>query len=370
MEEATGAPSSSTVYDPRRLRASGRDGGGVMNRPPSPLTMLLSRHTRRREFIAGLGGAAVWPLAAGAQQAAVPLIGFLDWPSPQPKAGYIGAFRQGLAENGYVEGRNVAIEFRWANTQSWRMPDLAAELVQHQVTVIVAVNASSAARAAKAATSTIPIVFVYGGDPLADGLVTSMSRPAANVTGVTTFTIGLGGKRLSLLCNLVPQATTVAFLSGDSSFLHHDEQIADILGAAHAQGRQIVPVEFHGRDRDYEAAFTTLTQQRAAGLVVGAFTFRNGNRIAMLAARHRIPTIYPGRGFVAAGGLMSYSATLGDIYRQAGIYTGLVLKGRKPAELPVFQPTKFEFVINLKAASAIGLEIPPTMLAIADEVIE
>jgi putative tryptophan/tyrosine transport system substrate-binding protein len=325
---------------------------------------------RRRDFIVGLAGAAAaWPRAAHAQQTAMPVIGFLDWGSPRPNADFVVAFRQGLAETGYVEGQNVAIEYRWANGQSGRMPALAAELVQRQVAVVIPVLATSAARAARAATSTIPIVFAYGGDPVKDGLVASLNQPGGNVTGVTDIVTELGGKRLSLLRDLVPQATTAGFLSGDSSYLLYEEQRSEILAAARALERQIVILETRS-DRDYEAAFTTLIQRKAGALVVGAFTFRNTNKILALAARYEIPTVYPGRGYVVAGGLMSYGAVRLDIFRQVGQYTGRILKGEKPADLPVVLPTKFEFVINLKTAKTLGLEIPPTLLALADEVIE
>jgi putative ABC transport system substrate-binding protein len=321
---------------------------------------------RRREFIAGLGSAAAWPVVALAQQVTVPVIGFLDWASPRPNAGQIVAFRQGLAEAGFIEGRNLAIEYRWANSQLTRLPALAADLVGHQVAVIVAVSATSAALAAKEATSTIPIVFENGDDPLKVGLVASLNRPGGNVTGVTSFNTELGGKRFSLLRDLVPQATTVGFLSGNSKY---EEQRSQILASALALGRQVIMVETRG-DGSSEAAFRTLAQREAVALIVGNFTFRRPNQIVALAARYKIPTIYPRRGYVAAGGLMSYGAVNPDIFRQVGQYTGRILKGAKPADLPVVQATKFEFVINLKTAKALGLTIPETLLATADEVIQ
>jgi ABC-type uncharacterized transport system substrate-binding protein len=323
---------------------------------------------RRREFIAGLGGAAAWPLAARAQQPAMPVIGFLGLGLPRPNADFVVAFRGGLAETGYVEGQNVAIEYLWANAQSARMRVLAAGLVDHQVAVIVTF-VNSAAHAAKAATARIPIVFMYGGDPVKDGLVAGLSQPGGNVTGVTDIITELGGKRLNLLRDLVPQVTTIAFFSGDSSYLHFAEQSSQMLSAALALGRQVIILETHS-DRDYEAAFTRLNERQAGALIVGAFTFPNANKIVALAARYKIPTIYPNRGYVAAGGLMSYSAANTDLYRQVGIYAGRILKGEKPAGLPIQQPTKFELVINLKTAKELRLEIPRILLAQADEVIE
>jgi putative ABC transport system substrate-binding protein len=327
---------------------------------------------RRREFITLLGSTVappiLWPLAARAQKPSMPVIGFLHWDSFRPDAGFVVAFRQGLAEVGYVEGQKVAIEYRSANGQFARLPALAAELVQSRVAAIAAVGALGPARAAKAATSTIPIVFAYGGDPVDDGLVASLNQPGGNVTGVTFDPGELGGKRLSLLRDLVPHATTLAFLSGDSSYSAYEDEKTKILAAAHALGRQVIILETHS-DSDYEAAFTTLVQRQAGALIVGPFVFRNTNKIVVLAARYKIPTIYPNRGYVAAGGLMSYAANI-DMNRQAGNYTGRILKGVKPAELPVLQPTKFDLVINLKTAKALGLEIPAMLLVLADEVIE
>jgi putative ABC transport system substrate-binding protein len=334
--------------------------------------MLLSRHTRRREFITLLGGAAAaWPLAARAQQPAMPVIGFLGLGSPRPMGRLVAAFRQGLAKAGYVEGQNVAIEFRWADfSQSARLPALAAELVHRQVAVIFAGGFGGPAFAAKAATSTIPIVFAYGGDPVKGGLVASLSHPGGNVTGVTAINAELVSKWLSLAGDLVPQATTVGFLSGDSSYLaFYEDQKSQILAAARALGRQVIILETRS-DLDYEAAFKTLVQREAGALIVGPFAFRNTNEILALAARYKIPTIYPRRSYVEAGGLMSYAADYADTFRQAGVYTGRILAGAKPADLPVMLATKFELVINLKTAKALGLEISPTLLATAHEVIE
>ena len=325
----------------------------------------------RRELLVALGGAAAgWPLAARAQQPAMPVIGFLGLGSPRPMGRLVAAFRQGLAKAGYVEGQNVAIEFRWADfSQSARLPALAAELVHRQVAVIFTGGFGGPAFAAKAATSTIPIVFAYGGDPVKGGLVASLSHPGGNVTGVTAINAELVSKWLSLAGDLVPQATTVGFFSGDSSYLAYEDRKSQILAAARALGRQVIILETRS-DLDYEAAFKTLVQREAGALIVGPFAFRNTNEILALAARYKIPTIYPRRDYVEAGGLMSYAADYADTFRQAGVYTGRILAGAKPADLPVMLATKFELVINLKTAKALGLEISPTLLATAHEVIE
>jgi putative ABC transport system substrate-binding protein len=324
----------------------------------------------RREFIAGLGGVVAWPLAARAQQATMPVIGLLDWGFPRQNAPFMAAFHEGLAGAGYVEGRNVAIEYHWANTQGSALRALAEVLVHRQVAAIVAVGSTGPAHAAKAATSTIPIVFVYDGDPERDGLVGSLNRPGRNMTGVASFSIELQGKRLGLLSDLVPRAKIFAFLSGDSRYMHHEEQQTEIIAAADRIERQVVILEVRG-PRDFEAAFTMLIQRQAEALVVGAFAFGNAGQISALAARHKIPTIYPWRAMVErAGGLMSYGAVVDDMFRQAGIYTGRILKGEKPVDLPVVRANKFEFVINLKTANALGLTIPETLLATADKLIE
>jgi putative ABC transport system substrate-binding protein len=325
---------------------------------------------RRREFIAVLGVAVAWPLAARAQQRAIPVIGFLYWESFTPNVlTRLDPFRQGLAEAGYVEGQNVATEYRWANGQFGRLPALAAELVQRQVAVIVAIGALSPVLAAKRATSSIPIVFAYGGDPVENGVVASLSRPGGNVTGIAIINSELAGKRLDLLQELVPQATTFAFLSGTSSYFAYEDQKSQILAAAHTLGRQVIILEIR-TDRDYEEAFKTLVQRQARGLVVGPFPFRNTNKIVALAARYEVPTIYPNRGYVAAGGLMSYGADGTDIFRQAGIYTGRILNGDKPADLPVQRSTRFKLAINLKTAKVLGLTVPRILQAGVDEVIE
>jgi putative ABC transport system substrate-binding protein len=322
---------------------------------------------RRREFIGGLGSAAMCPLTARAQQRATAVIGFLS--AARQNTGTVVAFRKGLAEVGYVEGQNVAIEYRWANGQFSQLPALAAELVHRQVDVIVAGNFRGPALAAKAATSTIPIVFFYAGDPVDDGLVASLNHPGGNVTGATAATSQLAGKWLSFIGDLVPHATTVAFLSGDSSYISYEDQKRQILAEAGALGREVVVLETRS-NRDYEAAFEMLVQRHASALIVGPFPFRNINEIVALAERYKIPTIYPGRAYVQAGGLMSYGGISIDTVHQAGTYAGRILKGEKPASLPIIRSSKFDLVINLKTAKALGLEIPRILLVQAHELIE
>jgi putative ABC transport system substrate-binding protein len=319
----------------------------------------------RRAFIGALGGAVAWPLEARGQQPATPVIGFLD-PGPARPNGYATlAFRLGLAEAGYIEGRNILIEYRWANWQWSQLPMLAADLVHRQVAVIVTSGFDAPIRAAKAATSTIPIVFVTGGDPVKAGYVANLNRPGANITGMAATNSELGGKRLSLLCDLVPQMAKVAFLSRTSSD-NPNTQNSQMLEAARDLGRQVVFV-YASDERYYEEAFATIVEKRVEGLIVGAFQF--SYKIVQLAALHRIPTIYSRRDYVEAGGLMSYAAGYGEIYRQVGIYTGRILKGEKPADLPVILASKFELIINLNTAKALGLDVPLSLLAIADEVI-
>ena len=322
---------------------------------------------KRREFIAG---AVAWPVAARGQQAGVPVIGRLDFGSPRTPDPF--SLSQGLAEAGFVPGRNVAIESRWANLQQPLLPQLAAELVSRQVAVIVTSGSPYAAVAAKAATSTIPIVFMLssGDDPIKYGLVASFNRPGGNVTGVSAP--GLAGKQLNLLLELVPQVTTVGYLSGPRESRVFEEKRSDVLAVGGALGREIIVLEV--RDLDFETAFATLIERGAGALIVGNYTLfnpsRNRAKIFELAARHRIPAIYPLRQFAVDGGLMSYSGDLKEISRVGVQYIVPILKGTKPADLPVQQPTKFELVINLKTAKALELEVAPTMLAIADEVIE
>jgi putative tryptophan/tyrosine transport system substrate-binding protein len=323
---------------------------------------------KRREFITLLGGAAAWPLAARGQQS-VPVIGFLHPGSPEAFALRSAAFRKGLSEVGYVEGRNVAIEFRFANDQVDRLPELVADLIRHQVAVIAA-SSQDAAHAAKAATTTIPIVFRTGVDPVRAGLVASLNRPAGNVTGIADMNAELLPKRLALLHELLPKAARIGVLVNrtDSTF---EAAVTEMQRAAAAIGRDI-EVLTAATNSEIDAAFSTLVQKRAEALFVAPSSLFNSRRVQLvtLAAHHRVPTSYYNREFTDSGGLMSYGPNIADQYRHAGIYAGRVLKGEKPADLPVLQPTKFEFIINLQTAKTLGIEVPPTLLARADEVIE
>ena len=325
---------------------------------------------RRREFIAGLGSAAAWPLAARAQQTPMPVIGFLNAASPGPLRQQIAAFREGLKESGYVEGHNVAVEYSWAEGQYDRLPALAADLARRQVSVIVSGGGAPAVLAVKAATTTIPIVFTAGADPVASGFVTSLNRPDGNVTGVYHFNSGLEAKRLGLLHEIVPKAMTIGVLV-NPNFLDAERQLRDVQEAAVRLGVQLVVVRANA-ESDFNAAFSTVVQQRAGALLVCASPYFNTRReqLVILAARHALPAIYEWRDFAAAGGLMSYGTSLADAYRQAGVYAGRILKGAKPADLPVVQVTRFELVINLAAAKALGIEVPPGLSARADEVLE
>jgi putative tryptophan/tyrosine transport system substrate-binding protein len=322
---------------------------------------------KRREFITLLGSAAAtWPLAAGAQQPAIPVIGFLRSTPSASFMHFVAAFQQGLKEEGFVEGQNVAIEYRWADNQLDRLPGLAAELIQRQVAVIV--GNTQAAEVAKTATHTIPIIFVTGEDPVTTGLVASLNRPSGNVTGVVFFASGhLGTKRMELLCEMVPKAAMIAVLM-DPRFA---TELPGVEGAGRALGRQILVVNA-ASEHELDDAFSQIVRAGAGALLVGGGPFFTSQRqrLVALAARHAIPAIYDARDHVEAGGLMSYATSITGAYRQAGIYTGHILKGAKPADLPVVQPTKFELVINLRTARALGLTVPLIMQMTADEVIE
>jgi putative ABC transport system substrate-binding protein len=325
---------------------------------------------RRREFITLLGGAAAsWPLAARAQQPAMPVIGFLNSQSPGVYAPIAAAFHQGLREIGFVEGQNVAIEYRWAQGRSDRLRALSAELVRRQVAVIVAAGASSAL-AAKAETTTLPIVFSAAVDPIAIGLVDSLERPGGNVTGVTNLSVQLVQKQVEMLHELVPTATVTAALL-NPSFPGSESQSRDLHAAARKLGLQLHIVHA-STERDFDPMFATMIQLRAGMLVIGAdpYFFGHRDQIAALAIRHRMPAIFFLREFATVGGLISYGPIVTESYRQVGIYAGRILKGEKSADLPVMQSAKFQLVINLKTAKALGLEISPTLLARADEVIE
>ena len=325
---------------------------------------------KRREFITLVGGAAAWPLAARAQQPALPTIGYLSTRSPGEAKYVTDAFIQGLNEIGYVEGRNLAIEFRWAELQYDQLPARASDLVRLQVAIIAAMGGAHSGLAAKAATSTIPIVFVSAGDPVTFGLVTSLNRPDANVTGISMITVALAPKRLELLHELVPAPAVIAMLVNPTS-PYVEPETKDVMASARALGRQ-VQVLNTSTGPDIDTAFTTLVQQRAGALLVSGDPFFDSqrDRLIVLAAHHAIPAIYQWREFPMIGGLMCYGTSILDAYRQSGIYVGKILKGAKPADLPVMQPTKFEFVINLRTSKALGIEIPPKLLTFADEVIE
>ena len=324
---------------------------------------------RRRDFIAGLGSAAAWPLAARAQQATVPVIGVLLTQSADDYRNFTVPFLQGLKETGYVVGQNAAVEYRYAENQFDRLPALAADLVGRRVAVIVA-NGIVAARPAKAATTTIPIVFFAGGDPVALGLVASLNRPSANVTGMALLQAELAPKQLQLLRELIPNAARFGVLADPANPVTQST-IADLQAAARTLGLQLV-VAYARTDGDLETAFATFSQQRIGAILVGTGTLfaRRTEQLAALAARHALPAIYPYREYALAGGLMSYGSSFGYAYNQVGVYTGRILKGEKPADLPVQQVVKIELVLNLKTAEALGLTIPETLLATADEVIQ
>ena len=331
----------------------------------------MASYIERRKFLATLlGGAAAWPLAAQAQQTAMPVIGFLHPSSPEAAANSLTAFRRGLQESGYVEGNNVAIEYRWAENRIDRLPEMAADLVRHQVAVIVTPGSTAAPLAAKAATKTIPIVFSVGTDPVKLDLVDSLNRPGGNATGVSYFTQELGPKRLGLLRELIPGDADVIVLANPRNPAT-DLAVRDMQIAV-STIRQQITVLNASDSREIDTAFTTMVQKRAPALLIIADALFTSRRVQLvtLATRHAIPAIYTSREFAEVGGLMSYGANLRDISRQVGAYTGRILKGAKPVDLPVVQPAKFEFVINLQTARALRLEVPPTLLARADEVIE
>jgi putative ABC transport system substrate-binding protein len=322
---------------------------------------------RRREFIAFLGGAAAWPIAVRAQQT-MPVVGLLRSTPAGPFTQIVVAFGQGLTEAGYIEGKNVVIEQRWADNQLDKLPDLAADLVGRKAAVIV--GNGPAVDAIRTVAATMPIVFVIGGDPVAQGLVSSLSRPGGNLTGITFFSNRLGAKRLGILRELVPQTNVIAALV-DPGFPEAVDELREVEKAVSTIGKKIVPLKAEN-ERDFDAAFTSMVQAGAGALlVIGSPLFTSKSRsLITLSARHAIPTAYDLRDYVAAGGLISYSTSFTDAYRQAGIYVGRILKGERPSDLPVVQPTKFELAINLKTAKTLGLTIPSGVMAIADEVIE
>ena len=325
---------------------------------------------RRREFITLLGGAAAWPLGARAQQQRLPVIGFLGGASMEAYRPFADAFREALRGAGHVEGRNVTIEYRWAANQYDRLPQLADDLVRQQVAVIATIGGTPVALAAKAATSTIPIVFVIGSDPVKLGLVASFNRPDGNVTGVSQFASALVSKRLELIRELVPTVVSLTVLINPSN-PNAESVLNEAKAAARAFGQEI-HVSNASSDSDLAFSFATRAKDGLDALIVmdDAFFLSRRDQLAGIAARHKKPAIYPWPEFVQAGGLMSYGTSLADAYRQAGMYVGRILKGEKPADLPVMQPTKFELAINLKTAKALGLDVPVTLLARADEVIE
>ena len=324
---------------------------------------------QRRAFITLLGGAAAgWPLATRAQQPTMPVVGFLRSTSLADSAHFVTSFRQGLKEAGFVEPQNVAIEFRYAEGRGDRLPELVADLIHKPAAVIVANNPSAVV--AKAATTTVPIIFITGSDPVRDGLVASLGRPGGNITGVVFIVSELGTKRLELLRQLVPNATSIGVLVNPNTPETEAER-NDLLAASFKIGQQLIVLDV-GSDRDIENAFATLVQRGAGAALIGAGPFLTSHRqqLVALAARSKLPTMYPLREYIAAGGLISYGASITEAYRQAGVYAGQILKGEKPADLPVLRSTKFEFVLNLEAAKTLGLKVPPALIALADEVLE
>ena len=329
---------------------------------------------QRREFITLIGGVAAagaCPLAARAQQPAMPVIGFLHLTSLELTRENLASFRRGLGETGYIEDRNVAIEYRWAQGRNDQLPTLAAELVGRQVSVIVVLESTQGALAAQAATQTIPIVFMQAADPVRIGLVDQFNRPGRNLTGINLMLAEVAGKRLELLLQLVPAARSIAYLRNPTNPVFAESETRELQGAARAHGVRLLSVNA-SRPSEFETAFADVVQQRADALVVSSAVslLTDPDQVVALAARHAVPAIYAWRPSVAVGGLMSYATSLPHAWRQAGVYTGRILKGEKPADLPVLQPTKFELLINLKTAKALGLAIPQTLQVAADEVIE
>jgi putative ABC transport system substrate-binding protein len=330
----------------------------------------MASHIGRRKFLATLGcAAAAWPLAARAQQAAMPVIGFLRDTSLADATHLVAAFRQGLKEAGYIEGQNVTIEYRSAEDQAHRLSALVDDLVRRQVALIVGNTPSSLA--AKAATTTVPIVFVSGNDPVINGLVPNLNRPGGNTTGVSFLSSASVTKRLELLRQLAPKAAAIAMLVGSNLAPDTERELRDVQAAVHASGQELIVVEA-ASDRDIEGAFATFAQRGAGALFIGSSPIFNSRRerVAALAVRHALPATYSLREFATAGGLMSYGTSITDAYRLAGTYASRILKGEKPADLPVQQSTKFDFVINLRTAKALGIDVPDRLLALADEVIE
>jgi putative tryptophan/tyrosine transport system substrate-binding protein len=325
---------------------------------------------KRREFITLLGGAAAWPVAARAQQPLMPVIGLLGTASAAEWTDLVAAFRQGLGQTGFFEGQNLRAEYLWADGQFDRLPALAAELVQHQVAVIVTTGSANSTRAAKVATATIPIVFVIGTDPVKLGLVASFNRPGGNMTGVSWLAAALGAKQLELVTDLLPNATMIAMLVNPDNTVSESE-LKEVQEVSRARGREIFGLRASS-EREIDAAFATLIRQRVGALLVSSDSlfFARRDQLVTLAARHAVPAIYPVREYAAAGGLMSYGTRLSDAYRQVGVYTGRILKGEKPGDLPIVQASKVELVVNLKTAKSLGITLPLTLLGRTDEVIE
>jgi putative tryptophan/tyrosine transport system substrate-binding protein len=325
---------------------------------------------KRRELITLLGGAAAWPLRARAQQQAMPVVGFIRPTSAEESTKLLTAFRGGLAETGHVEGHNVIIEYRWAGNRYDQLPGLASDLVRRQVAVIAAPGGTPSVLASKAATTTIPIVFAIGSDPVKDGLVASLNRPGGNLTGFTTFGSALGAKRIELLHDLLPTATVIALLV-QPNYSEADSQVKEVQSAVTSFGNRLLVLNA-STEREIDRAFRALAEQRANALLVASdpFLLSRREQLVALAAYEQLPTVYPWPEYTAVGGLMSYGPSLAEVYRQVGIYTGRILRGEKPTDLPIQLPTKFELVLNLKTAKPLGLTLPITLLGRADEVIE